>query len=110
MSIDPLSLTFSALADPVRRQILKRLSLGDATVNELASPHEMSLPAISRHIKVLENAGLLSKTRHAQQRPCHLEVAPLHHAQEWMEQYKAFWDDRFDRLDDYLKTLQNPKS
>ncbi len=110
MSIDPLSLTFSALSDPVRRQILKRLSLGDATVNELAAPHEMSLPAISRHIKVLENAGLLSKTRHAQQRPCHLEVAPLHQAQEWMEQYRAFWDDRFNRLDDYLKTLQNPTS
>jgi len=99
---DTLSATFAALADPTRRSILARLTQGEATVNELAAPFAMSLPSISRHLKVLERAGLVSKGRSAQWRPCRLETATLRQADEWMEPYREFWDTRFDRLEDQL--------
>jgi DNA-binding transcriptional ArsR family regulator len=102
---DTLSATFSALADPTRRSILARLAEGEATVNELAAPYSMSLPSVSRHLKVLEKAGLVSKGRSAQWRPCRLETAPLRTADEWMEPYREFFDIRFDRLQDQLKTM-----
>jgi DNA-binding transcriptional ArsR family regulator len=103
---DPLSLTFAALADPTRRAILARLSDGDATVNEIAQPFDMSLPAVSKHLKVLETAGLISKSRTAQWRPCHLEARPLKDASGWISSYRRFWEASFDRLDGYLQELQ----
>ena len=103
---DPLSPIFAALADPTRRAILARLSAGDATVNEIAAPFEMSLPAVSKHLKVLEAAGLITRSRTAQWRPCHLEAAPLKDANQWISHYRRFWEASFDRLDDYLRQLQ----
>lgn len=102
--MDTLSRTFSALADPTRRAILAQLSQGEATVNDLAAPHAMSLPAISRHLKVLENAGLVSQARSARWRPRKLESAPLKDADEWMSRYRQFFDERFDRLEVQLRT------
>jgi DNA-binding transcriptional ArsR family regulator len=106
MTADRLSATFHALADPTRRAILARLTTGEASVNELAAPFNMSLPAISKHLKVLEYAQLISRTKEAQYRPCKLEVAPLQEADNWIEQYRRMWEERFDRLDDYLMQLQ----
>ena len=103
---DPLSLTFAALADPTRRAILARLSEGDATVNDIAAPFEMSLPAVSKHLKVLETAGLITRSRSAQWRPCHLDAAPLKDANSWISTYRRFWEASFDRLDGYLQELQ----
>ena len=106
MASDQLSTTFAALADPTRRAILARLAQGEATVNELAEPFALSLPAVSKHLKVLQRAGLISQGRRAQWRPCRLETAPLQEAAGWMEGYRQFWDESFDRLDDYLRELQ----
>lgn len=106
MADDRLSATFATLADPTRRAILARLALGEATVGELAEPFAMSLPAISRHLKVLERAGLISRGRDAQWRPCRLEAAPLREVSDWIEGYRRFWDQGFDRMADYLKELQ----
>lgn len=103
---DPLTLTFAALADPTRRAILARLTNGDAKVNEIAAPFDMSLPAVSKHLKVLEAAGLITRSRTAQWRPCHLEAAPLKDANSWISNYRRFWEASFDRLDDYLQELQ----
>lgn len=108
MHADPLSATFAALADPTRRAILARLALGDCSVTELASPFEMSLPAISKHLRVLEEAGLVSRSRSAQWRPCRIEAAPLQAVAEWAEAYRSLWEARLDRLDAYLHELQNP--
>ena len=102
MKTDPLSITFAALADPTRRAILSRLIEGDATVNELAAPHAMSLPSVSRHLKVLERAGLVVKGRSAQWRPCRLDVAPLAEADAWMAPYRSFFEARFTRLEQQL--------
>lgn len=102
---DPLSLTLSALADPTRRAILARLSRGAATVNELAEPFDISLPSVSRHLKVLETAGLISRSREAQWRPCRLETAPLRQVDGWLETYRRFWEGSFDRMDAYLSEL-----
>ena len=102
MKTDPLSITFAALADPTRRAILGRLAEGEATVNELAAPHAMSLPSVSRHLKVLERAGLVVKGRSAQWRPCRLEVAPLNEADAWMAPYRDFFEARFGRLEQQL--------
>ncbi len=98
MQHDALSTTFAALADPTRRAILARLSAGEASVTELAQPFDMSLPAVSKHLKVLENAGLISRGREAQWRPCRLDAAPMREASEWLERYAKFWADRLDRL------------
>jgi len=106
MSPEQLNSTFSALADPTRRAILARLAAGEASVNELAEPFDMSLPAVTKHLKVLQRAGLISQSRIAQQRPCKLEAAPLQEAVSWIEQYRQFWEQRLDQLDSYLKTLQ----
>src|ERR1700753_2753440 len=106
MATDPLSLTFAALADPTRRAILARLASGEASVTELAAPFEMSMPAISRHLKVLERAGLIARGREAQWRPCKLKAEPLKQAADWLDEYRRFWDESFDRLEEYLKTLQ----
>jgi DNA-binding transcriptional ArsR family regulator len=106
MSSDRLSPTFAALADPTRRAILARLVLGEATVTELAEPFEMSLPAVSKHLKVLERAGLIARSREAQWRPCHLEAGPLKEAADWLEHYRHFWEESLDRLDAYLDELQ----
>ena len=106
MTTDRLSATFSALADPTRRAILARLSQGEASVTELAAPFEMSMPAVTKHLKVLERAGLVSRGREAQWRPCRLEAQPLQGVADWVEPYRQFWEQSFDRLDDYLKTLQ----
>lgn len=103
---DQLSLTFSALADPTRRAILARLTKGEASVTELAAPFAMSLPAISRHLKVLAKAGLIRQGRDAQWRPCQLEATPLREANDWIEKYRRFWEQSFDRLEDYLNELQ----
>ncbi len=103
---DYLNDTFAALADPTRRAILARLALGEASVNELAEPFALSQPAISKHIKVLEHAGLVSRSRAAQRRPCRLEAERLKEAADWIEHYRRFWSESFDRLDDYLKELQ----
>lgn len=108
MSIDPLSRTLSALADPTRRAILARLAHGEATVNELAAPFDMSLPAVSKHLKVLERAKLVSRSRNAQWRPCRLEAAPLEQVDDWLGDYRAIWEKRLDRLETYLATLQSP--
>lgn len=107
---DPLSTTFAALADPTRRAMLARLALGEASVNELAAPFDMSLPAVSKHIKVLHNAGLISKGRDAQWRPCRIEGEHLKQAMDWIGQYKQIWEQRLDRLDAYLHTLQPPST
>lgn len=101
-----LNVTFAALADPTRRAILARLASGEATVSELAEPFDMSGPAISRHLRVLERAGLISRGRHAQWRPCQLKAQPLKAAADWLESYRRFWEESFDRLDDYLRALQ----
>jgi DNA-binding transcriptional ArsR family regulator len=107
MQTDPLSLTFSALADPTRRAILARLAQGEATVTELAKPFEMSLPGVSKHLKVLQTAGLVVQGRDAQWRPCRLEVKPLHDVATWVEQYRTFWDESIDRLHDYVRDIQS---
>lgn len=106
MTSEQLDRTFSALADPTRRAILTRLTGGEATVTELAEPFAMSLPAVSKHLKVLERAGLITRGRTAQWRPCRLEAAPLEDATGWLERYRAFWEGRFDRLDDRLREIQ----
>jgi len=106
MPLDRLSTTFAALADPTRRAILARLAAGEASVTELAAPFDMSLPAISKHLKVLERAGLIARGREAQWRPCRLEAGPLKDAAEWLEHYRRFWEQSFDRLNDYLRKLQ----
>ena len=103
---DHLTTTFAALADPTRRAILARLSTGEATVNELAEPFAISLPAISRHLKVLERAGLISRGRDAQWRPCRISPEPLKEVSDWLENYRQFWEGRFERLDEYLDKLQ----
>jgi DNA-binding transcriptional ArsR family regulator len=105
MSSD-LSTTFAALADPTRRAILARLASGETSVTELAEPFAMSLPAISKHLKVLARAGLIARSREAQWRPCRLEAGPLRDAAEWIEEYRRFWEESFDRLDDYLREPQ----
>jgi DNA-binding transcriptional ArsR family regulator len=109
--MDPLSQTFSALADPTRRAMLARLSKGEANVSDLATPFlkEMSLPAVTKHLKVLEKAGLITKTREAQWRPCRLNGPALKDAADWMEQYRVFWEASFDRLEEYLKTVSTKK-
>jgi DNA-binding transcriptional ArsR family regulator len=106
MTSDQLNTTFSALADPTRRAILARLALGETSVSELAEPFEMSLPAISKHLKVLERAGLIARGREAQWRPCRLKAAPLKEASDWIEHYRRFWEESLSRLDDYLTELQ----
>jgi len=106
MATDPLSLTFSALADPTRRAILARLARGEATVNELAEPFDLKLPTVSKHLKVLQRAGLVSQSRKAQWRPCRLEAAPLKDVAEWAERFRSNWEESFQRLDDYLVELQ----
>lgn len=106
MSQDTLSTTLSALADPTRRAILARLAQGETSVTELAAPFEMSLPAVSKHLKVLENAGLISRSKDAQWRPCKLEAGPLRDVASFLESYRQFWDESLDRLDDYLQALQ----
>jgi DNA-binding transcriptional ArsR family regulator len=103
---DPLSVTFSALADPTRRAILARLSKGDASVNDLAAPFAMSLPAVSKHLKVLEKAGLILRGRDAQWRPCKLNAEPMKLATGWLEEYRKYWEESFDRLEEYLAQLQ----
>ncbi len=106
MADDPLSLTFGALADPTRREILARLAGGAATVNELAEPFSISVQAVSKHLKVLERAGLISKGRDAQYRPCQLRAGPLRQVDEWLERYRRFWEESFGQLDEYLIELQ----
>jgi DNA-binding transcriptional ArsR family regulator len=101
-----LNLTFAALADPTRRAILARLAAGERTVTELAEPFEMSLPAISKHLKVLRQAGLIARGREAQWRPCRLQAGPLEAASDWLEKYRKFWEESFDRLADYLREIQ----
>jgi len=103
---DRLSETFGALADPTRRAILARLAAGEASVTELAAPFEMSMPAISKHLKVLERAGLIARGREAQWRPCRLQAGPLQDVAGWVEHYRQFWEQSFDRLDDYLRELK----
>jgi len=103
---DKLSSTFAALADPTRRAILARLATGETSVTELAKPFKMTMPAVTKHLKVLEGAGLITRTRHAQLRPCRLEAARLKEASDWIERYRKFWEGTFVRLDDYLKDLQ----
>jgi DNA-binding transcriptional ArsR family regulator len=104
---DHLSTTYSALADPTRRAILARLATGEATVGELAEPFAISLPAVSKHLKVLERAGLITRRRRAQWRPCRIEPGPLKDAAQWLEHYRRFWDESFDRLGEYLDELQS---
>jgi DNA-binding transcriptional ArsR family regulator len=104
---DPLSTTFAALADPTRRAILARLAMGEATVTELAAPFEMSQPAISKHLRVLERAGLIERGRHAQWRPRRLRAGPLRDIADWVNQYKRHWEESFERLDAYLRELQD---
>ena len=106
MQTDPLSATFSALADPTRRAILARLALGETSVSELAEPFDMSMPAVSKHLKVLEHAGLIARTREAQWRPCRIELNALKGVDDWLEHYRRLWEERLDRLDEYLKVLQ----
>jgi DNA-binding transcriptional ArsR family regulator len=105
-SADRLSTTFAALADPTRRAILARLASGDASVTELAAPFDMSMPAISKHLKVLEHAGLIARSREAQWRPCRLEPAPLQDVTDWVDRHRRIWEKRLDRIDDYLRELQ----
>jgi DNA-binding transcriptional ArsR family regulator len=106
MQSDPLSATFAALADPTRRAILAQLVLGETSVSQLAEPFKMSMPAVSKHLKVLENAGLITRRREAQWRPCRIEAGPLKDAGAWVEHYRRFWEDSFDRLDEYLHELK----
>ena len=106
MTPDRLSATFAALADPTRRAILARLASGERSVTKLAEPFEMSLPAVSKHLKVLERAGLITRGREAQWRPCKLEAGPLKEVAEWAERYRRFWDESFERLDEYLQELK----
>jgi DNA-binding transcriptional ArsR family regulator len=106
MQADRLSATFSALADPTRRAILARLALGETSVTELAEPFAMSMPAVSKHLKVLERAGLIVRGREAQWRPCRIEAQALRPVDDWLENYRRLWEQRFDRLDDYLRELQ----
>ena len=106
MTTDRLSTTFAALADPTRRAILSRLTSGEVSVTELAKPFDMTLPAISKHLKVLEHAGLIERGREAQWRPCRLSAAPLKDVAGWVEHYRKFWEDSFDRLDEYLRSLK----
>jgi DNA-binding transcriptional ArsR family regulator len=106
MPTDRLSATFAALSDPTRRAILARLALGETSVSELAEPFAMSLPAVSKHLKVLERAGLITRGRDAQMRPCKIEVKALKEADDWLEAYRRLWEQRLDRLGDYLQTLQ----
>jgi len=110
MQTDSLSLTLSALADPTRRAMLDRLASGEATVNELARPFRISLPAISRHLKVLEGAGLITRGRSAQCRPCRIEPQALKDLSDWIDRYRHFWGESFDRLDDYLAKLQTKET
>ena len=109
MTPQQLDATFAALADPTRRAILARLAIGETSVNQLAEPFEMSLPAVSKHLKVLENAGLISRGREAQWRPAKLAAAPLKDVAAWVDDYRRFWEDSFDRLDDYVKDLQTQR-
>ena len=106
MTPDPLSATFFALADPTRRGMLASLGLGDKSIGELAEPFDMSMPAISKHLKVLERAGLIARSRAAQWRPCHLEAKRLKEVSDWVNEYRRFWEQSFDRLDEYLRELQ----
>ena len=106
MTTDVLDSTFAALADPTRRSILARLADGEASVTELAEPFEMTLPAVSKHLKVLERAGLIARGRAAQWRPCRLEAVRLKEVADWVDHYRRFWEESFDRLDDYLRKLQ----
>jgi DNA-binding transcriptional ArsR family regulator len=110
MHSDRLSTTFAALADPTRRAILSRLASGEASVTELAEPFAMSLPAVSKHLKVLERAGLITRGREAQWRPCKLEATPLRDVAVWAERYRRLWEHRFDRLDDYLREVQGEET
>lgn len=110
MEHDRLSMTFAALADPTRRAILARLTSGELSVTELAEPFEISLPAVTKHLQVLERAGLVSRSRHAQWRPCKLEAEPLRAASGWIDEYRKFWEASFDRLDDYLHLLQQERN
>ena len=110
MTTDHLSTTFAALADPTRRAILARLAAGEASVTELAEPFAMSMPAISKHLKVLERAGLIARGRQAQWRPCSLQAAPLKEIADWVERYRQFWDQSLNRLDDYLHELQTKEN
>jgi DNA-binding transcriptional ArsR family regulator len=110
MATDPLSTTFAALADPTRRAILARLAAGDCSVTELAEPFAISMPAVSKHLRVLERAGLIARGRAAQWRPCRLEPAPLKDVAEWAERYRRIWEARLDRLDDYLQELKAAKT
>jgi DNA-binding transcriptional ArsR family regulator len=105
--MDALSSTFAALADPTRRAILSRLAQGECTVNELAAPFDMTLPAVSKHLRVLERAGLITQRRDAQRRPCRIEAAPLQRVADWAEHYRVLWEQRLDRLEDYLDELQD---
>jgi DNA-binding transcriptional ArsR family regulator len=107
MAPDHLSITFAALADPTRRAILARLAQGEATVSELAAPFDLSLPTVSKHLKVLQHAGLVTQGRQAQWRPCRLDPAPLREVADWIGEYRRFWDENFSRLDEYLQQLQN---
>ena len=107
MAADPLSLTFSALAEPTRRAILLRLVDGEKTVGEIAEPFNLSRPAITKHLKVLQKAGLITQGRDAQWRPCKLNAKPLENANEWLEQYRVYWEESFDRLEEYLKTVKS---
>jgi DNA-binding transcriptional ArsR family regulator len=110
MAPDHLSVTFAALADPTRRAILARLASGERSVTELAEPFAMSMPAVSKHLRVLERAGLIARGREAQWRPCRLEAGPLKDVAEWAERYRAIWEQRFDRLDHYLQELKAKES
>ena len=110
VSPDQLTATFSALADPTRRAILQRLALGEASVKELSEPFAISPPAITKHLKVLQRAGLISQGRHAQWRPCRLEAQPLKEVSDWVEHYRRFWEESFDRLDEYLRQIQKGES
>ncbi len=103
---DPLSATFAALADPTRRAILARLAAGECSVSELAAPFDMSMPAVSKHLRVLEQAGLVAKRRDAQRRPCRIEAGPLKEVADWTERYRHIWEERLDRLDVYLQQLK----
>ena len=107
---DQLSYTFAALADPTRRAILARLALGEMSVTELAQPFEMSMPAVSKHLKVLERAGLISRGREAQWRPCRLDAGPLKEAAGWIEEYRRFWEQTLDRLDKYLREIDTART
>src|SRR6478672_1645413 len=110
MQSDHLSVTFAALADPTRRAILARLSQGEASVTDLAKPFDLSLPGVSKHLKVLQRAGLITQSRNAQWRPCRLEGARLQEAAEWVGEFRRFWDESFERLDEYLAELQKEKA